>query len=419
MNILFVAARARAGPMAEPDPAAPAAAEAEAAPAPPPRPPPPVGEAGPAPSDAAVEAMFAKLLQLQLLPGDAQQRLIATLSIDKKQQMISMHGALLADDAAASKSRFTAGEDGALLQVIRDADAACAEGGASGAGALGGALSVRGALFQLTQRLGELHTRLKTANCEWLRGFLDHGGLELVSAVARKRLIRDPFLKPDLAAVEAALRCFKTICNNADGLAALVSARGALDVLAACCEPTAALASVHGEALDILCVAVWASDGARSAVLRSLTRLSHQRLEAPFAFARALVKRSKSVPVKAKTMALCNQIIMKAPELEERCAWRNCLLAAGVPSAALEEAAKAERLYEAYDPDDDDDDEDEEDSDDDAEVEIRGTLAHDPENGVDPRNGKMKGSLVAAKARSAKINAVQRVLVGHKMGSSE
>ena len=112
--------------MAEPDPAAPAAAEAEAAPAPPPRPPPPVGEAGPAPSDAAVEAMFAKLLQLQLLPGDAQQRLIATLSIDKKQQMISMHGALLADDAAASKSRFTAGEDGALLQLIRDADAASA-----------------------------------------------------------------------------------------------------------------------------------------------------------------------------------------------------------------------------------------------------------------------------------------------------
>ncbi|KAH8077173.1 hypothetical protein JL720_10136 [Aureococcus anophagefferens] len=356
--------------------------------------------------------MFAKLLQLQLLPGDAQQRLIATLSIDKKQQMISMHGALLADDAAASKSRFTAGEDGALLQLIRDADAACAEGGASGAGALGGALSVRGALFQLTQRLGELHTRLKTANREWLRGFLDHGGLELVSAVARKRLIRDPFLKPDLAAVEAALRCFKTICNNADGLAAVVSARGALDVLAACCEPTAALASVHGEALDILCVAVWASDGARSAVLRSLTRLSHQRLEAPFAFARALVKRSKSVPVKAKTMALCNQIIMKAPELEERCAWRNCLLAAGVPSAALEEAAKAERLYEAYDPDDDDDDDDDEDSDDDAEVEIRGTLVHDPENGVDPRNGKMKGSLVAAKARSAKINAVAKALGG-------
>ncbi|KAH8046529.1 hypothetical protein JL722_13588 [Aureococcus anophagefferens] len=137
-----------------------------------------------------------------------------------------------------------------------------------------------------------------------------------------------------------------------------------------CCEPTA-LASVHGEALDILCVAVWASDGARSAVLRSLTRLSHQRLEAPFAFARALVKRSKSVP-----------------------------------------AAKAERLYEAYDPDDDDDDDDDEDSDDDAEVEIRGTLAHDPENGVDPRNGKMKGSLVAAKARSAKINAVAKALGG-------
>ncbi|KAH8068706.1 hypothetical protein JL721_6568 [Aureococcus anophagefferens] len=295
-----------------------------------------------------------------------------------------MHGALLADDAAASKSRFTAGEDGALLQLIRDADAACAEGGASGAGALGGALSVRGALFQLTQRLGELHTRLKTANREWLRGFLDHGGLEL-----------------------AALRCFKTICNNADGLRPS-SARA--DVLAACCEPTAALASVHGEALDILCVAVWASDGARSAVLRSLTRLSHQRLEAPFASRR--VKRSKSVPVKAKTMALCNQIIMKAPELEERCAWRNCLLAAGVPSAALEEAAKAERLYEAYDPDDDDDDDDDEDSDDDAEVEIRGTLAHDPENGVDPRNGKMKGSLVAAKARSAKINAVAKALGG-------
>ena len=54
---------------------------------------------------------------------------------------------------------------------------------------------------------------------------LGHGGLELVAGAAKKRLVRDPFLRPDLACVEAALRCFKSVCNNAEGLAAFVDAR--------------------------------------------------------------------------------------------------------------------------------------------------------------------------------------------------
>ena len=81
--------------------------------------------------------MFAKLLQLQLVPVAVAQNLMASLSPDKKQQLISLHSELLADESASTKSRFTLEHDNALLLKIQCADAACAEGGANGVGCLG------------------------------------------------------------------------------------------------------------------------------------------------------------------------------------------------------------------------------------------------------------------------------------------
>ena len=100
---------------------------------------------------------------------------------------------------------------------------------------------------------------------------------------------------------------------------------------------------MNEDALQILCVAVWASEEGRSRVLVALHRLAQRRLEHPFAWAKQLVRRCK-VATKTQTMSLCNQLVMRTRALEDRVALRNCMLSAGVARAALEESKRSLRL---------------------------------------------------------------------------
>ncbi|KAJ8603371.1 hypothetical protein CTAYLR_004267 [Chrysophaeum taylorii] len=217
----------------------------------------------------ATETTFRKLLELQLIPGDAQARLIATLSTEKKEQMIAMHASLLSDANAASKSRWTAADDKLLSRLDLDA----------------------------------LHTRLATANRDFQAAFVRHDGLSILARAAET----EP---------EGAIRCLTRVANNAQGLRALV-ASPALDAVARSVE-------LAPDAVRILGVAVWAAE--TPAVLAALRRYSESRREPPFAWAARCVS--------ADTLLLCNQLIMKTPDLEQRVALRNAMLAAGVTRAA-------------------------------------------------------------------------------------
>ena len=88
----------------------------------------------------------------------------------------------------------------------------------------------------------------------------------------------------------------------------------------------------------------------------------------PFAWAAALLETARDdVQAQAKAVALCNQLVMRAPSLEARCAARNQMIAAGVLDAAENAAEAAETADEAE--------------------------AAAPES-VDPGHGAMQGDLV-------------------------
>ena len=118
-------------------------------------------------ADAAVEAMFKKLLELQLIPAEAQKNLLL-LPLAKKQQMIEMHASLLADGDASAKSRFDEADDGALLDAIAKADASPCAGDAPASGS--GALATAAGKGSLTELLASLASRLSTAERRPKRG---------------------------------------------------------------------------------------------------------------------------------------------------------------------------------------------------------------------------------------------------------
>ena len=153
----------------------------------------------------------------------------------------------------------------------------------------------------------------------------------MVAGAAARRGIRDPFLPADCDVVRKALNCFRAICNNAEGLAAFVAEPLALDALAGCLDASPiARAAAHGPALDILCVAVWASNDARKAVVEALGRLATRRMERPFVWAAALIKTTPAVADKAKALALRGD------------------RAESFPFAAAERPRRARRLEESF-----------------------------------------------------------------------
>ncbi|KAH8067385.1 hypothetical protein JL720_12424 [Aureococcus anophagefferens] len=284
--------------------------------------------------------------------------MLASLSPDKKRQMIAMHTAM------ASLATPYGAADEALLKQIRDADLvsrdyanATITGRAFARGAVPGD---GGPDAVVAAHLQTLYAAARTANRSWLDGFVGAGGVELLTGA--RRLERD-----------------------------VVSGGRPL-----------ANTGLRPAALEILSVVAWASDDAPPCLVDALCRRSALLCERPFEWARRALA-CGSLATRSYAMTLCNQLVMRTADVRSRRALRDAMRRAGVEDAAAKALDRAAAAF-GGDESGDDDGYDED---------LAGWLPLDAAGGVEPLRAACAAS---CGRRSGSTRARRSSLLGSDRG---
>jgi len=251
------------------------------------------------PDAAVIEKMYVKVLESLMMPAATIQKLVEKESIEKKWEMIGMHGKQLADVNVQQLMMFN-DKDKQMMEVLKETN---------------GTMKVPG-----HDVVNSLKLALRQPTKVWFDGFVNSKGVVILMESIKARLAHHPTSSFDAVVLLEFLECFKFIMKDEHGMKTVINTTGAIGTITMCLDfkwDRVCLA-----VMEILSVTCFSSELGHSMVLDSLDRLFRRRMEKPFASIVAAIS-EKPMKVKVAAMTLINTLINHAHEIDDRLRIRN------------------------------------------------------------------------------------------------
>lgn len=163
------------------------------------------GSTVPMPPDTEVNQMYRAMLVETLTPPTVRERLIATQTLEQKWRFVQLH-----KTHADNTPKVWGDKETALLRTIEASKSPD------------------------IQSLLNLKVFLTSASKEFMVGFLENGGVAVLTRVILQRVNSRNFGVIDAAILYETLLCYKLIMNNSVGMRGVLDSEGSMDAIALC-----------------------------------------------------------------------------------------------------------------------------------------------------------------------------------------
>eukprot|EP01105_Mastigella_eilhardi_P006632 TRINITY_DN1816_c0_g2_i2.p1 TRINITY_DN1816_c0_g2~~TRINITY_DN1816_c0_g2_i2.p1 ORF type:complete len:1089 (+),score=342.29 TRINITY_DN1816_c0_g2_i2:102-3368(+) len=189
--------------------------------------------------------------------------------------------------------------------------------------------------------LNSLAVILRTTPLNWVKEFLDYGGLEVILRILKNSLLTSEKRTPDDINMQRAAVCvIKGISNNSLGLRAFMHTQDLIKILTFCLPSQHLDDRLKEDIMGLLIVAATYNPdelgdtsgiNGQQLVVNAMNSLQeHLRERRRFQFITKAFKETDSLGLKARYLALINRIICEASYLDLRVSLRNEFLSFGI-----------------------------------------------------------------------------------------
>lgn len=158
------------------------------------------------PSNEEVERQFVQVLDSLLTPPHVKEQLIKSQSKEKKWTTVLLHQ----EGSNITTTGKWGDRDNSLLAQIQKAKTPD------------------------VQMILRLKTSLSSANKDYMKAFLEAGGVSLLLKAVDSSINRKPMTQMDIAILYEILSCFKAVMNNSTGMDGFLAIDGSVDILTRC-----------------------------------------------------------------------------------------------------------------------------------------------------------------------------------------